>query len=121
MDTFPLFITGYREAGETTIGNVAGGNIIGTPNRYSTVKFKETGSTGKRRSIGRSIIPGAFRICATSRMGDNTRKQIGSISTKIGKGTKIMTIAEITAITETTGSDSREAKAERVTWLKILL
>jgi hypothetical protein len=123
IETFPLFIAKYREAGGTTIGNVAGENIIGTLNRYSTVRFKETGRTGKRKNIGRSIIPGTFKVGESSQMGENIRKQARSSNKRTGEGTKITTIVvvEISGTTETTTSNPGETKIGRVPRLKILL
>jgi len=61
MTTRQLFIEGYHQVGEMTIGSVVGKGISGTTNEYLTNKFNRTGAAGKRTDIGRSKIPGASK------------------------------------------------------------
>jgi hypothetical protein len=43
-------------------GNIVGEDSNGTTSEYHNSKFNGTGSAGKRISIGRSKIPGVFRV-----------------------------------------------------------
>jgi hypothetical protein len=61
IEVFHLFIEGYHQIGEMTIGSIVGKGINGTTNEYPTSKSNGTGVTGKRTDIGRSRIPGVSR------------------------------------------------------------
>jgi hypothetical protein len=62
IETFHLFMEGYPQVGEMTIRSIVGRGINGTTNEYPTNKSNRTGGAGKRISIGRSKIPGVFKV-----------------------------------------------------------
>jgi hypothetical protein len=62
MEAYHLFIEEYPQAGEMTIGTVAGEDVNGTTSKYPTNNFNEIGVPGKRADIGRSKIPGVSRV-----------------------------------------------------------
>ena len=62
IKAFHLFTAEYHRAGGMTIGIIVEEDSNGTTSEYHNSKFNGTGSAGKRISIGRSKIPGVFRV-----------------------------------------------------------
>jgi glucose-6-phosphate dehydrogenase assembly protein OpcA len=110
IDNHPLFIMRSPDIGRMITGNVSGKEIIGTPSEEITVKFRKTGTTGKKIGIGRKSIIGA------SRKHDITRTKDDKFSKRIEEETIEMiettstTSATNTARTE--GDDGTTGKTE---------
>jgi hypothetical protein len=62
IKAFHLFTAEYHRAGGMTTGIIVGEDSNGTTSEYLSNKFNGTGRAGKRISIGRSKIPGVFRV-----------------------------------------------------------
>jgi hypothetical protein len=63
MEVSHLFTEEYLQAGETITGTIVGESTNGTTNQYPTNKFSGTGAPGKKATIGRNKIPGAYGVC----------------------------------------------------------
>ncbi len=73
----PLFIVKYPNIGEMTIGTIIGKDNNGTLSDESTMKFRKTGTSGKKIGIGKKIIIGASRKNGRIRIkDDNSKKRI---------------------------------------------
>jgi hypothetical protein len=62
IKAYHLFIEGYHQAGGMITGTIDGENTNGNTSEYPTNSFNGTGTPGKRANIGRSRIPGVYRV-----------------------------------------------------------
>ena len=101
-------------------GNISGKDINGTPSEEITMKFRKTGTTGKKIDIGRKTIIGALRKHNIIRMmEDNSNKTIEENTTETIEMTEIIETTETTSTTRTTNTastriDPGETKAVQV-------
>ena len=94
-------------------GNTSGKDISGAPSEEITEKCRKTGTTGKKRDIGKETTNGAFRKHSITRTkGENSKKKIEgnlieTIETIVMTGTTRTTNMTNTASTRVDPSDTK--------------
>ena len=119
IDNHPLFIMRSPDIGRMITGNVSGKEIIGTPSEEITVKFRKTGTTGKKIGIGRKSIIGASTKHDITRTKDDKfskrieEEMIETIETIETTSTTSMTsTTSATNTARTEGDDGTTGKTE---------